>query len=255
MKAMGRVYLILYALYLIFMLLLRIPVAVADSNSVYLQILSGIILFSASLVFVVIFVITGLFLFVYFYRCLFTARGYLYFTLPVTVGEHLISKTLSAFCYTILSGIVLAGVPLLVFPKLVGASVFRSLAQFFDGLFIYFTPGELTLYALEILLLAILQLLLNLFLAYLSMATGQLLSKFRILFSLFVYSLLNMLNQSVFLIIMLVVTPGIENVSFLPSTANLIHAFLLLSSAVSLIFLILTIFLTHRILKKHLNLE
>lgn len=78
-----------------------------ESDSVYYGMIFGSSMVAYGITAVVVLLTPTVFGVYRFYRNLFTGEGYLSFTLPVTAGQHLWVKTLTAVCFDLISVIVL----------------------------------------------------------------------------------------------------------------------------------------------------
>ena len=145
------------------------------------------------------FVVTAVILIQRFYKNLLGSEGYLMFTLPVTVSQHLFSKTIIA--------VVMIG--------LSGLSAFLSIGIFadmsFGALFVDMIKGVARsgglLFGLELLVLAVLGIAGMALFLYMCIALGHLASRHRLLMSIVWYVVLSNALQ----VLMLMVMMGVGN--------------------------------------------
>lgn len=145
------------------------------------------------------FVVTAVILIQRFYKNLLGSEGYLMFTLPVTVSQHLFSKTIIA--------VVMIG--------LSGLSAFLSIGIFadmsFGTLFVDMIKGVARsgglLFGLELLVLAVLGIAGMALFLYMCIALGHLASRHRLLMSIVWYVVLSTVLQ----VLMLMVMAGVGN--------------------------------------------
>ena len=145
------------------------------------------------------FVVTAVIFIQRFYKNLLGSEGYLMFTLPVTVSQHLFSKTIIA--------VVMIG--------LSGLSAFLSIGIFadmsFGTLFVDMIKGVARsgglLFGLELLVLAVLGIAGMALFLYMCIALGHLASRHRLLMSIVWYVVLSTALQ----VLMLMVMTGVGN--------------------------------------------
>lgn len=206
---------------------------------------------------VAVFVVTTVILVQRFYKNLLGSEGYLMFTLPVTVSQHILSKTVIATGMTLLGGIaamlsigIVAG----------GLRAFTGVGDICKA----FVKEPVTIvFALELLLLAVLVIAGAALFVYLCIALGHLAKKHRLLMAVVWYFILS----SVLQFGMLLVLMGAGNVlpeSFVEvmramlngiTPEGAMHLFLLCGSAAALIGDVVYFFATRWILAHKLNLE
>ena len=132
------------------------------------------------------FVVTAVILIQRFYKNLLGSEGYLMFTLPVTVSQHLFSKTIIAVVMIALSGI----------------AAFLSIGIFVDMIKGVARSGGL-LFGLELFALAVLGIADMALFVYMCMALGHLAGKHRLLMSVVWYVVLSTALQVLLLLVMM----------------------------------------------------
>lgn len=141
------------------------------------------------------FVVTAVILIQRFYKNLLGSEGYLMFTLPVTVSQHLFSKTIIAVVMIALSGIA----------AFLSIGIFADMS--FGTLFVDMIKGVARsgglLFGLELLVLAVLGIADMALFVYMCMALGHLAGKHRLLMSVVWYVVLSTAVQVLLLMVMM----------------------------------------------------
>lgn len=141
------------------------------------------------------FVVTAVILIQRFYKNLLGSEGYLMFTLPVTVSQHLLSKTIIAVVMIALSGIA----------AFLSIGIFADMS--FVTLFVDMIKGVARsgglLFGLELLVLAVLGIADMALFVYMCMALGHLAGKHRLLMSVVWYVVLSTAVQVLLLMVMM----------------------------------------------------
>lgn len=154
---------------------------------------SLIALIISSVVCLVMTVVTGI---TRFYKNLYSAEGYLSFTLPVTSSQHIFAKLLTLTVFTLISLLAVLSAASVAMMGDVLTEVFKAAAYIFQKLFQY-TGAHLLFYILELLLLSI-ALMVNQYLLYYGCITiGQTAKKNRILMAFGVYFIYYLITQVV----------------------------------------------------------
>lgn len=204
-KACARICLPLYAAMLlmsVFSALMTTDAAQDFMNGIPTAIL--VMLYFAMLV--AVFVVTAVILIQRFYKNLLGDEGYLMFTLPVTVAQHIWSKVIVAIAICFLSGIVaLLSIGVLGSGTGLFADIAMLLQQF--GHVIATEPNTLG-YMLEGILLLVLSTASGVLYLYLCMALGHLAKKHRVLMSVVWYFVLSTVAQFLLSFVLLGVATG-----------------------------------------------
>lgn len=141
------------------------------------------------------FVVTAVILIQRFYKNLLGSEGYLMFTLPVTVSQHLFSKTIIAVVMIGLSGL----------SALISIGIFADMS--FGALFVDMIKGVARsgglLFGLELLVLAVLGIAGMALFLYMCIALGHLASRHRLLMSIVWYVVLSTALQVLMLMVMM----------------------------------------------------
>ncbi len=152
------------------------------------------------------FIIAFVMIIVRFYKNLFSAEGYLMFTLPVTETQHLVAKLISAFVALLTAGITAIAYWLIILAdQELFSEIAFELSLFFDYVSVEI-GWHIILYIVEGILLVVLSLLSGILYYYTCIALGQATKiKNRILASVGIYFLLNIAGQFISPILVLVV--------------------------------------------------
>lgn len=195
-KACARTCLPLYGVLILMSLINRI-LYVIPQNSTFGFMLPAISSMLYMCVMVAAFVVTAVILIQRFYKNLLGSEGYLMFTLPVTVSQHLLSKTIIAVVMIALSGIA----------ALLSIGILADMS--FGDLFVDMIKGVAQsgglLFGLELLVLAVLGIAGMALFIYLCIALGHLASRHRLLMSIVWYVVLSAALQVLLLLVMSVV--------------------------------------------------
>lgn len=224
------------------------------------------ILFGSSIFFLVVANLVGIFMtigmgVVRFYKNLFTAEGYLSFTLPITPAQHIFVKLTANFLFQIISvavcllsvGIATAGEVLV--------ELFNAF-QYLGDRVVEVAGIHFYVYLLEFLLLIILSSIGTTLLYYMCIAIGQLARKNRVLTAIGVYFGVYSLTQIISTVGSVLIEVFHEDVPF-ETVMNWMeqHLFtfihLVLCGFVILSLMIAGVYflITHTIIRKKLNLE
>lgn len=197
-----------------------------------------------------------------FYKNLFTAEGYLSFTLPVTVGSHIFAKLSVALLWILITlGTILVSVAIATF-----GDVLYELIDAFLYLVKYFiTHADADFYLLivELLLVVVSAIVMGLMLFYTCICIGQLAKKNRIVAAFgayFGYYVITQVIGTIFLVLIMTCEPFRTFISdfiniFENNEIGLIHFAL---TSVTVLFAALSslyLFISHRIMTRRLNLE
>lgn len=148
------------------------------------------------------FVVTAVILIQRFYKNLLGSEGYLMFTLPVTVTQHLLSKTIIAVVMIGLSGLS-ALISIFIFADRMILSM-DEVWQAFTGLSTLLPhSGQEFLFELELLVLAVLGIAGMALFLYMCIALGHLASRHRLLMSIVWYVVLSTALQVLLLMVMM----------------------------------------------------
>lgn len=193
-KACARTCLPLYGVLILMSLISRILYVIPKNASLdfMLPAISSMLYMG---VMMAAFVVTAVILIQRFYKNLLGSEGYLMFTLPVTVTQHLLSKTIIAVVMIALSGIA----------AFLSIGIFADMS--FGTLFVDMIKGVARsgglLFGLERLVLAVLGIAGMALFLYMCIALGHLASRHRLLMSIVWYVVLSTALQVLMLMVMM----------------------------------------------------
>ena len=193
-KACARTCLPLYGVLILMSLISRILYVIPKNASLdfMLPAISSMLYMG---VMMAAFVVTAVILIQRFYKNLLGSEGYLMFTLPVTVTQHLLSKTIIAVVMIALSGIA----------AFLSIGIFADMS--FGTLFVDMIKGVARsgglLVGLELLVLAVLGIADMALFLYMCIALGHLASRHRLLMSIVWYVVLSTALQVLLLMVMM----------------------------------------------------
>ena len=251
---------------LVYGILLTVAVAtklifIFESDTTVYQIISG---FTALIFFVSVFAALG-FSFVMgiirFYRNLFTAEGYLSFTLPVTVEQHILVKAITAVAVNAVTAMMVALSCLITLSGEEFAYFWQELQLIWDG--VYYLAGDHTVFfCIEMAILMLIGSFTSIMLYYTCISIGQMAKKNRVLAAVgvyFAYYILTQIVSTVFSVALSIfaASGGLEDVGYWITEypCETIHIVMCSSIALSLVFLLVEFIINRAIMRKKLNLE
>lgn len=261
LKATGRHFLLLYAAFLIITIFNKICFEITVTNNKFWSAFQNITIVLYIIFCAAIFVITMILIINRFYKNLVCDEGYLMFTLPVTVSEHIFSKLLIAYFWSFLSSIIfLFSVCLIVYGHGLGES-FDFIFQFIRHSRDYY-GSDIYVTIVIFFFATFIQGFHSILQIYLSIAVGQLVNKHRIITSLVVYFGINFILQN-FVSMFFLFTNFLEPIhSNIFTSINSFYFWIHYLKNISLfqiifdmIFSIAAFLITNYILSKKLNLE
>lgn len=194
-KACARTCLPLYGVLILMSLISRILYVIPKNASLdfMLPAISSMLYMG---VMMAAFVVTAVILIQRFYKNLLGSEGYLMFTLPVTVTQHLFSKTIIAVVMIGLSGLS-ALISIFIFADMAFGEMLSSLVAVLPH------NGQEFLFELELLVLAVLGIAGMALFLYMCIALGHLASRHRLLMSIVWYVVLSTALQVLLLMVMM----------------------------------------------------
>lgn len=208
-------------------------------------------------------VITIIYTVVRFYKHLFSNEGYLTFTLPVSVDQHLFAKLFTATVFVLLSYLTIALSVMIVFSGDMLTEAFEALAYLYECIRAIIPPVHVGLWIAEIGLSLIASAASGMLFYYLCLSIGQLAKKHRILLAAGVYigstSAFSFLYTVITIITMMSeaeygwILELEEKITADP--VGYLHGIFIGALLLNLLFGALCYFFTRLILKKKLNLE
>ncbi len=235
-----------------------------DSIIFYILMGSSYFLFGlASIVCLTMTTVIGVFR---FYKNLFSNEGYLSFTLPVSVNQHLFVKLFSVTVYSIIIAIsVFLGFLITVSGDITNETL-KAIAYLWEHYSHYITNEFIIhaiLYIIEFLIVSVLSIISNFLLYYTCIAIGQTAKKNRILMAVLCYFAYMAISEIIGTIFSIITSVLQISTDFTEKINNFVsghpyaffHIILLSSIAFSLIFILATYLITRHIMTKKLNLE
>lgn len=220
---------------------------------------------------VVLSLVSSIYLMVRFYKNLFTAEGYLMFTLPVTPVQLLNSKLITAYSWICLNLLLTLGsISALAFTGGYYSAKTNGIDEAFFSISINGVSNEVTSFqeifgysASELLLLCIIVCLVNCFfsltMGYISICLGQLIEKYKLICSIAFYVVFLIITQvlsSVILIISNFKYISVDAVTDpLALSRNIYGSLLPITGIISLILGILFYIIIIFIIRRKVNLE
>lgn len=259
-KVTGKMFLLLYAATLILTIFEKIMMYIDIDNPV-IDMFFMLITVAYVILLIALFFVTAGMLIMRFYRNMLGDEGYLTFTLPVTASQHLISKTVVAFVWMVLSAVVMV-VSIIIISW--SPEMIEGINEFWKAMKpVLELDGIPTL--MIILILTMVIGLINFIVTYqCAMSIGQLFSKHKVLGSVVGYFIINSATQIITGVITVI---GFKTNMFgdmqyeLNSLAETekyfgdINNVLWFSIAISIVFIVIEFFLSKYLLEKKLNLE
>lgn len=262
-KATGRHFLLMYAFFIIITVFNKIFMEITVSNDFW-QMFQVLFMIAYVLTCAAIFVLTTVLIITRFYKNMMCDEGYLMFTLPVTVSQHIISKCLVAFVWSILSAVVFFFSVLLLISGHGVKKILNEAADFI-ALASDYCGTQLWIFAAVYGAAMIIGTLYNILQYYMSISIGQLVNKHRVLTAFGAYFGINFVLQNIIsfgLLFMNLFSPFSPKHFDFSTEAEAIRYALQYMNIVGIISLIISIalgagffFATRFILTKKLNLE
>jgi hypothetical protein len=217
-----------------------------------LSIIPGIFAFLYIIMLVAIAVVAGILIIIRFYKNMVTEEGYLMHTLPVTPSQHIWSKAIVSFVWSIVSTFVIL-VSLFFF--LITPERLNTLKEGFGELMSFLHTnlgGDLTICFIEGFILLIIGIFANIFYIYASIALGQMISRHRIVGAFAAAVVMNIVLQVISTILNAVFLFG-RGTDF--TKTDVIYMLMPGIIIYSLLIAVAYFCITNFILKKKLNLE
>lgn len=198
-----------------------------------------------------------------FYKNFFTDEGYLTFTLPVTTAEHLTVKVMSGFIWIIISTLSIS-VSLFIFalfgtatgPDIINTQVLEALAESIRTLLKETGAVNLFVLVFEFLLLGIISIVAQLLTYYLAITIGSIIAKkHKILSSIGVYFIINMIVGILSNVIIVLVTIPMETSNAIYKAQFISHIYLTVMIVLFAITSVVSFMICNHMLKNKLNID
>ena len=254
-KATSRILLPLYGALLIFAFIVKIFIG-TKLDGVNMDFLGGIpavvSIFTYGATMAAVFIVTIFIIIQRFYKNLLGDEGYLMNTLPVS------SKLISAIIWSLVSIFVaILSIIIMMYNREAFGNFFSIIPEAFSKAYSEF-GGSLILVGIEFLVAGLLQLALNITLIYTSISIGHLLPKMKILGSFGAFIVLNIIMNTIFSSIMLLIPNSFSEYMSLVFQSNmtaLVHLIGLGAAFINALWFTIFFLITRYILKNKLNLE
>ena len=206
----------------------------------------------------VAFVLTFIFSVVRFYKNLFTTEGYLSFTLPVTPAAHIFSKLIVALIFDALTFVAsIAAVSVAMFGETF-VEVAKAAGYLLKGFYKAIGPQG-PLFTAGFILLALISTATAHLLVYMCISIGQMANRRKMLLAIGIYFGIYVIKQTVYTVLMAfgTITGLFESIVmfFSESPKTAFHLFFCGAILIYSLFAMLYFFISHRLIKKRLNLE
>ena len=244
-KNCARYFIPLYLIFAAIVLITKLYLFASPESETVFHALSGLILSSYLFSLIGVFLLTEVFLVVYFYKKCFSREAYLTFTLPVKTGTHLLAKCLNCAVWHLLSFVLLFFSIFALFSLDDLQVTFRMIGLLFSSRI----PIDFSYTVVFLILTGIVSLFSYSLIFYAPMAMGQVVTRHKILASVGIYiafyiifSLVSSFGSTFLLI-------GTEVISHGDATARLtvLSAFLFfLALAQAVLYYVLTYFFLSR---------
>lgn len=256
-RATSREFVVLYV-GILFLTLANKAFWSVDFNNSFFDIMQFLFMAAYVVVIMSMFIMPVVLVVARFYKNLLTDEGYLSFTIPVTAGQHIISKWIAAVVWTICTYLVmLLSVVLLFLGKYDLGQMWKMAMDFLD-----ISPKYITLFWVMIFTMLV-GVASGTLMYFASMALGQLSSKHKILGGIVAYFLLNtvvqMLTSGLMFMIQTLaptwmdrINAGLEGNA---TVSEFVIVFLLLVCVLYILLGVAYFFITKYVLEKKLNLE
>lgn len=219
-----------------------------DTSAVIILIISCVAAFFTSFFFSV----------VRFYRNLFTAEGYLSFTLPVTPAAHIASKLIVSLIFDVITVVSIFAAVAVATAGEVFAEIVKAVLYLFERAS-SIVGGQMPLYIIEAIVLAVVFVSAAHLLTYMCVSVGQLANKHKILLALGVYFAVYVVKQLISTTFLATgtATGGIQNIMKYIAENRKLSLHLILSGAILIELVLGAVYwiVSNALMKKKLNLE
>ncbi|WKY46318.1 ABC transporter permease [Eubacteriaceae bacterium ES3] len=265
LKATGRTFLPIYAALIILTILNKLVITLGIPNfyeettvsNPFLEMIFVITMFLYVSIVVALSVMTLVVIVQRFYKNLFSDEGYLMFTLPVKVNEHILSKLLIALLWTFISTIAII-ITILILSW--GSFSWLDVTQSFSLLSTEIETQlhlSIGLVIFEAVLLVIAEIVSSILMIYVSITIGQLFNQHRVIAAFGAYIVISVVLQIIFSLVILLIPIFNLDYTFMSliDPTELVQWVLNGTTAVNIILSAIFYFATQYIIKNKLNLE
>ena len=233
-----------------------------ENDSIIYSLVSGSSIFMFVVGIIACIFMTFIAAIVRFYKNLFTAEGYLMFTLPITPTQHIFVKLLTATVCQLASLVVIAVSVLIALTGKPLAELMETFSYLCEAIATHIPTVHTVLYCIELIIMLTIYMVSAPLLYYACITVGQTAKKNRILMAVGVYFVYYMVTQVLSTVFMIVFTVlgelgAFEAIGQLATQHPyaFIHGALCLGIVFQAAIATLFYFITHSIMSKKLNLE
>jgi len=200
----------------------------------------------------------SIYLAVRFYKTVYSDESYLLHTLPVTTHEIICAKTLVGTIWILITSIFVVGSAAVLIIGSVSPSemqtLYRDIAY---GIDTYFAGSSFTAMVILVIFMFILSSVYSILWIFLSISLGQLMTKHKVLGSFIAYGVLYFLMQIITTISMFAtgVWKKAMNLNSAEGVIDYFNAVFIMSVAITLVFSVISYFVTSYMMKNKLNLD
>ena len=251
-RTFGVMYLIVLAVTVIMKAFMEIQSAFNIENTV-MTIISSLTVFS--FVVGILAVIFGTFILILkrFYDSMLKDEGYLTFTLPATVGQHITSKSIVSYIWIVVS-IVFVLVNFIIL-CLGHADVFVAMKKEFIDIIDILNKQHLWKYVIEVIIALVIALFNYIIIGYACFSVGQAWSRHKIAGALATYIVFNIITEIVSSIVVVILFGNMEAMDNINMGDALFQPLMIFTIVEQVIVAILCIVVTNIMLSRKLNLE
>lgn len=254
-KATSRTFILLYVVMLVVTVFLKIMIEIQNHSGAgnsLVEILFGFLM--VTFVIAVIGLLLGTFILIIkrFYDNMLKDEGYLSFTLPVTTGQHIASKSIVSYIWVVATVSVI-GISILVLMIGDGGFYTELIKTIREGIKIINQEGW-WLPVIELILIMLIGTYSTILMAYTCLSVGQIMNKHRILGAFLTYLVLYVINQlinSVFMAGLL----GIDIDQEMSIVSGFFQPYMIYLLVYTVVEAVIFTVVTHLMLSKRLNLE
>lgn len=252
-RTFGSMYLIVFIVTVLFKLVVEIQDAF-DLDNVVINILSFVTI--TAFILGIIGVVIGTFIFIIkrFYDNMLKNEGYLSFTLPATVGQHIASKSIVSYIWVLISAVFIFGIVMILF--LGHTSLFVELREDIIYIIKEFNKQHLWKYVIVIGAALLIAAYNYIAMGYACFSVGQAWTRNRVAGALATYIVFQIIMEVISLICMLIMFGGdVEAVNNAEIGDAVFQPLLIFMIVEQVILAAICTIITHVMLSKKLNLE
>ena len=252
-RTFGAMYLIVFIVTVLFKLVVEIQDAF-DLDNVVINILSFVTI--TAFILGIIGVVIGTFIFIIkrFYDNMLKNEGYLSFTLPATVGQHIASKSIVSYIWVLISAVFIFGIVMILF--LGHTSLFVELREDIIYIIKEFNKQHLWKYVIVIGAALLIAAYNYIAMGYACFSVGQAWTRNRVAGALATYIVFQIIMEVISLICMLIMFGGdVEAVNNAEIGDAVFQPLLIFMIVEQVILAAICTIITHVMLSKKLNLE